>query len=140
MASRSERILITGGTGFTGRVLVGRLRADGYEVMSLSHDAAGPGTNNVDLCDFDQLATWLAQVQPNVVVHLAGIAAPSHGNVDEIYRANVVGTGNLFVALSEKKADPRLIIVASSAQVYDAASANGPLTEEFRLHPKTTMP
>ena len=136
MASRSERVLITGGTGFTGRVLVGRLRADGYEVISLSHDAAGPGTINVDLCDFDRLATLLAQVQPNVVVHLAGIAAPSHGNVDEIYRVNVVGTGNLFAALSAKKADPRLIVVASSAQVYDAAGANGPLTEDSQLAPK----
>ena len=35
--------------------------------------------------------------------------------------SNVVGTGNLFAALSAKKADPRLIVVASSAQVYDAA-------------------
>ncbi len=130
-------MLITGATGFTGRALVERLRADGYDVVGLSHDANSPPALNVDLCDFGRLADLISQINPNVVVHLAGIAAPSHDKIDEIYKANVVATANLFAALLAKRVEPRLIVVASSAQVYDAANANGPLTEDSPLAPKS---
>jgi nucleoside-diphosphate-sugar epimerase len=135
LASRSERVLVTGGNGFTGRALVGRLREAGYEVLSLSHDAAGPNTLKADLCDFDGLVRSFTDLNPNVVVHLAGIAAPSHDKVGEIYNANVVGTANLFAALLAKKVEPRLIVVASSAQVYGAANADKPLTEDSPIEP-----
>ena len=78
MAPRSERVLITGATGFTGRVLAERLRKDGYDVVGLSHDATAPSVLNVDLCDLDRLAKLLSQINPEIVIHLAGIAAPSH--------------------------------------------------------------
>jgi len=118
-------------------VLGGRLRDDGYEVIGLSHDATGPDTINVDLCDLDRLTKLLSQVNPNVVVHLAGIAAPSHDRIDEIYTTNVVGTANLFAALLAKKVEPRLIIVASSAQVYAVEMTNEPIAEDFLIAPKS---
>jgi nucleoside-diphosphate-sugar epimerase len=137
LVSLSEQVLVTGATGFTGRLLVQRLRDDGYDVIAPSHGSTDPGAMNVDFCDFDRLTEFFSTIQPNVVVHLAGIAAPYHHKIDEIYRANVVGTGNLFVALSARKHKPRLIIVASSAQVYDTASASEPLTEDTPLAPKS---
>jgi GDP-6-deoxy-D-talose 4-dehydrogenase len=130
-------VLVTGGTGFTGRVLVERLRSKGYEVISLSHDAAGPDSLRADLRNFNDLAKLFSQISPDVVVHLAGIATPSHQNAQEIYMANVVGTANLFSALFVKKLEPRLVIVASSAQVYDTADADVPLNEDARLAPKS---
>lgn len=136
MAPRSERVLITGATGFTGRALVGRLREDGYDVVGLSHDATGPSELNADLCDLDRLAEILSQIHPNVVVHLAGIAAPSHNQIGEIYKSNVIGTANLFAALLAKKVEVRLIVVASSAQVYATEDSQEPLTEDFPLAPR----
>jgi nucleoside-diphosphate-sugar epimerase len=136
LASRSERVLVTGGTGFTGRALVTRLRSEDYEVISLSHDAAGPDSLKADLRNFDGLEKLLSYISPDVVVHLAGIAAPSHQNVQEIYAANVVGTANLLAALVGKKLRPRLVVVASSAQVYDVANAVMPLNENASLAPK----
>jgi nucleoside-diphosphate-sugar epimerase len=137
LGSRSEQVLITGGTGFTGRALAERLREDGYEVMALSHDAAGQNTLRADLRDFAGLAERLSGISPDIVVHLAGIAAPSHTDIAEIYQCNVVGTANLFAALAAKKLQPRLVVVASSAQVYAAELANDPLTEESPLAPKS---
>lgn len=137
MVSRSERVLITGASGFTGRPLADRLRRNGYEVVALSHGGGDACSLDVDLGDFDGLTRALAQISPSAVVHLAGIAAPNHSKIGEVYSANVVGTANLFAALSSAKIEPRIVIIASSAQVYAAADGNVPLTEDSPLAAKT---
>lgn len=137
MASRSERVLITGAAGFTGRALAGRLREDGYDVVGCSHDAIGPDVLNVDLCDLDRVADLLSQLHPHVVVHLAGVATPSHSKLDDIYKSNVLGSANLFAALEAKQVKARLVVVASSAQVYATEESREPLTEDFPLAPKS---
>jgi len=137
LVSRSERVLITGGCGFTGCVLAERLRIDGYEVVALSRDGADASALTIDLCDLDRLVPPLSQVHPNVIVHLAGVSAPSHEKIDEIYKANVIGTANLFAAMTMAKVEPRLVVVASSAQIYATGNANAPLTEESPLAPKS---
>jgi nucleoside-diphosphate-sugar epimerase len=135
--SPSERILITGGAGFSGRLLAERLRQDGNDVAILSR-RAGPGCDlNIDLCDFGAVTQVLARIMPNSIVHLAGIAASTHSNIGEIYSANVVGTANLFAALVSAKIEPKIVIIASSAQVYAEPDANVPLTEDALLTPKT---
>jgi GDP-6-deoxy-D-talose 4-dehydrogenase len=137
LASPSERILITGGTGFTGRPLTKRLQQDGYEVFALGHDATDESALKVDLRDVDSLQRTVAQIHPDAIVHLAGIAATTYANVGEIYTANVVGTVNLFAALTAAKIEPRTVIIASSAQVYEFAGTDTPVTEDCGLAPKT---
>jgi len=137
LGCRSERVLITGAAGFTGRPLTERLRQDGHDVASLGHDAGRACTFNVDLCDLDAITRALTQVRPTAIVHLAGIAAPTHGKIGEMYSANVVGTANLFAALGIAKIEPRIVIVASSAQLYAVPDSEVPLTEHSPLAPKT---
>jgi GDP-6-deoxy-D-talose 4-dehydrogenase len=137
LVSRSERVLITGGTGFTGRQLTARLRHAGYDVVALSHETNDLHSLNIDLRDLDKLADALSKLRPNAVVHLAGIAAPSYGDVGEIYSANIVGTANLFGALTAAKIDPRIVVVASSAQVYDFPNTVAQITEDCALAPRT---
>ena len=137
MVARSERVLITGGSGFTGRPLAEQLRQDGHEVVSLSHEADDAGGLIVDLCNLDALTEALSRVRPGAVVHLAGIAATTYSDVGKIYSANVVGTANLFAALSSAKIEPRIVIVASSAQIYAAPNSDMPLTEDCPVAPET---
>lgn len=137
MGSRSECVLITGGTGFTGRSLAERLRRDGREVVVLSHDNGEAGALHVDLRDFDETTRALSRVRPGAIVHLAGIAAPSHSKIGEMYSANVVGTANLFAALAAAKLQPNIVVVASSGQVYAAPDAEVPLAEDAPLAPTT---
>ena len=137
MAARSERVLVTGGSGFTGRPLAERLRQDGHEVVSVSHEADDAGALIVDLCNLDALTEAVSRVRPSAVVHLAGIAATTYSDVGKIYSTNVVGTANLFAALSSVKIEPRIIIIASSAQIYAATHTDVPLTEDSPLAPET---
>jgi nucleoside-diphosphate-sugar epimerase len=133
-------VLITGGTGFTGRPLAARLRRDGYKVVAVSHDADDADdadVRKVDLRDAEGLTRAVAQIDPGAIVHLAGIAAPSHGDIGEIYSANVVGTANLFAAITAAKIEPRIVIVASSGQLYAYAEDSGPLGEDAALAPRS---
>lgn len=113
----NKSALITGIRGFTGRYMADELRAAGYAVTGLAHQAA-EGVSGCDLLDRAALADVVAQVQPDVVVHLAGIAFVAHGDVEAIYRTNVVGTRNLLEALANSHYKPRKILLASSANVY----------------------
>ncbi len=137
MGSRSERVLITGGAGFTGRPLAERLRRDGHEVITLGHGGGNDCDLNVDLCNLDAATEALGRSRPTAIVHLAGIAAPTHSKVGEMYSANVVGTANLFAALANAKLEPRIVIVASSGQLYAVPDTEGLLTEDAPLGPKT---
>ncbi|WP_247646423.1 NAD-dependent epimerase/dehydratase family protein [Deefgea sp. CFH1-16] len=42
----------------------------------------------------------------------------AHGDVDAIYRSNVVGTRNLLQAIKLAKHRPRAVLLASSANIY----------------------
>ncbi|PXX38786.1 GDP-D-mannose dehydratase [Undibacterium pigrum] len=125
MAHRSEmsttpRALITGIKGFTGRYLAQELSRAGYQVFGTTHgsEIQSQGHYAVDLCDKQALRTALQEIQPDVVAHLAAISSVMHGDVDEIYRVNIVGTRNLLESLAALDKKPRAVLVASSANIY----------------------
>ncbi len=109
--------LVTGCHGFTGRYLASELQLAGYEVSSLGQETAR-GTTAVDLCDRAGVMDAVAAVRPDVVVHLAAISNVAHGDVDAIYRTNVVGTRHLLEALVASDHRPRCVLLASSANIY----------------------
>lgn len=112
------RVLVTGHRGFTGRYVVAALRNAGYEVCGLSERPLDLESHSVDLLDRAALGQAVAEAQPDAVIHLAAIAFVAHGDADEMYRTNVVGTRNLLEALSALQAKPKAVLLASSANVY----------------------
>lgn len=120
---KSPRALLTGRNGFTGRYVAAELEAAGYEVVGLSdrQDAADTGSITANLLDREAVAAAVAEVRPDVVLHLAAISFVAHGDVDEIYRVNVVGTRNLLASLSQLAKKPRIVVLASSANIYGNA-------------------
>ncbi len=135
MGRRSEvgkpRALLTGRNGFTGRYVAAELEAAGFEVVGLSdrQDAAEAGSITANLLDRDAVRAALAEARPDVVLHLAAISFVAHGDVDEIYRVNVVGTRNLLDALAQLAAKPQIVVLASSANIYGNAEVE-PITED----------
>jgi nucleoside-diphosphate-sugar epimerase len=115
-----KRALITGLSGFTGHYVAQELRAAGYQVFGTITPGHTPGDGEyaVDLNDRAGLAAVVQEVQPDVVAHLAAIAFVAHGDVEQIYRVNVVGTRNLLEALAAAEKKPSAVLLASSANIY----------------------
>lgn len=133
MASRSDkpRALLTGCHGFTGRYVTAELEAAGYEVVGLAHDGDPPreGVLRANLLDRTAVRRAVAEARADAVVHLAAISFVAHGDADEIYRTNVVGTRNLLEALADAEVKPRSVVLASSANIYGNAAVE-PITED----------
>lgn len=124
-------VLITGISGFTGRYLAGALRQEGHEVLGVGQNGGYTSSSDVfscDLLDRRHLREVVKQTQPDYVVHLAAISYVAHGDVDAIYRTNVVGTRNLLEALSLNSKLPHAILLASSANLY-GNSLEDPISE-----------
>jgi nucleoside-diphosphate-sugar epimerase len=124
------RVLITGAGGFTGTHLAAELSAHGFECVGVaSHhqealSAKFAQVHTANLLDPGRLADVVRQVQPQFVVHLAAIAFVAHGDAEQVYRTNVVGTRNLLEALTTLAAAPAMTILASSANIYGNADVD----------------
>ena len=120
----ARKALITGADGFTGRYLAAELRQAGYDVFGLVRKAQSApiaGVTSVhacDLCDRTGLARVVAEVQPDVVAHLAAIAFVAHGDAEAIYRTNLIGSRNLLEALCHAEKPLQAVLLASSANIY----------------------
>lgn len=118
------KVLITGQNGFTGRYLRAELAAHGHDVVGLQSD----------LTDATGLAEEMQRVQPDWVAHLAGIAFVGHGEANDFYRVNLIGTRNLLAALADCGKRPACVLLASSANVYGNSTA-GVLREDAPPNP-----
>ena len=121
------RTLITGAAGFTGRYLTKLLAARGHEVHGLVYQPPALPVAELtkvhvgDLVDPSVSAQVVAAVRPDHVVHLAAISHVAHGDIDEMYRSNIVGTRHLLQALAHSDHLPQSVLLASSANVYGNA-------------------
>ena len=102
------RVLLTGASGFTGRLLASELHARGIEVLALASD----------LTQKDALVREVQEIAPDWVVHLAALTFVGDSNVEAFYRVNVLGTLNLLEALATLSRKPTRILIASSANIY----------------------
>lgn len=115
-----KRALITGIKGFTGGYVAAELEQLGWEVWGIGAqvDADDSRYRTVDLTDAVAVRDIVAELQPQVVVHLAAIAFVGHGDVDAFYIVNLIGTRNLLAALAANDKSPECVLLASSANVY----------------------
>lgn len=118
------RVLVTGLDGFTGQYVQSDLVSHGHEVMEFTSDLTDPGA----------VATEIKHLQPEAVVHLAGIAFVGHGNANAFYEVNLIGTRNLLSALAQHVPDVRSVLLVSSANVYGNRS-EGVLSEDVTPNP-----
>jgi GDP-4-dehydro-6-deoxy-D-mannose reductase len=132
------RVLLTGGRGFVGSRLTARLAAR-HPRWRLDTPAA-PGTGSsgestLDIADAAAVEAWVAREKPDIVVHLAAVAAVTEAVKDprRAWDVNLGGTLNLVLALQKHAPDAHLMFV-SSAEVYGASlGRDGAATDEAVL-------
>ncbi|MGB3750235.1 MAG: GDP-mannose 4,6-dehydratase [Arcobacteraceae bacterium] len=106
-----KKILITAINSFTGIHLKTELEKAGYDVR-------GTTSKTCDITKKDDIKKVLKDIQPDYIIHLAGISYAAHGVDTDFYSVNTIGTLNLLDAIVELKLNPKKILLASSATVY----------------------
>jgi len=135
-------ILVTGGAGYIGSVLLGRLLEEGYKVVCLDKLIFGDrgiknyiGASNFKLI-IDDTRTFDPQILHNidVVVDLAAISQPDpSGFLDKRLFYNINYMGPLKVAALSKKYGVKKYIFASTCSVY--GFQEGLISEKARVNP-----
>ncbi len=143
----SRRVLVTGGAGFVGVPLVGRLLASDAEVVilddfsvrpreRLGHLAAHPRLRIevADVTDAAAVTRVVASIEPELCVHLAAIHSIPRCRAEPAttIAINVLGTQRLIDALTLYAAGCR-VLLASTADVY--MQTGGPHGEDSRTQP-----
>lgn len=119
------RILVTGHLGYIGAVIVGQLKAAGYEVVGLDSGLfAGCAIENP--VDVPCVARDIRDVTPSdltgfdAVVHLAGLSNDPLGFLDPALTHEVNGLATVRLAHLAREAGVRRFLNSSSCSVYGA--------------------
>lgn len=140
------RVLITGINGFVGGHLTEHLIEQGnWDVwgfalepeMRLSHLRDHVQLMSVDLCNVAHVSQAMAQIQPEIIFHLAGqpFVPESFDDPATTFHTNIFAQLNIFLAMIEHHIHARVLTV-TSAEIYGAIhSQDLPIREETPLRP-----
>ena len=133
------KVLVTGCTGFVGRHVLAALRSAGHEAVGSDVGSPAGGTTRylpLDVRDPDSIASVLAEVAPDAILHLGGIAFVPLGwtQPQRVFHVNTIGTLNVLDAVRQHRPAARVLIV-TSAEVYGSHPAPAPLAEDAPYRP-----
>lgn len=119
-------VLVTGGAGFIGSNLAGKLQNEGYEVKVLDNFSTGRQENLTDIKEIELIKGDLRDIETvkmsmenvDFVFHQAALASVSRSVKDPQATNEVNVTGTLNVLNSAKESDVKKVIYASSSSAY----------------------
>lgn len=136
------KALIIGGAGFVGGYLIRELKAAGQEVFatcleneSIAEDCA---VRTLDILQKNALSPLIAEIQPDVIYHLAAQSSVSVSWKKPQLTAdiNIIGTINVLEAVRDSgKKDIRLILIGSGEEYGFIRPDACPLSEDEPLNP-----
>ena len=144
---KSERVLVTGHTGFKGSWLASLLSSlevpfaglsDTFAEPSLYSHAGSMGASQEfwgDVADPAVVREALREFTPTIVFHLAAESLIFRALTDprRTWRTNVLGTATILDAIGDAPVPPAAVLVVTSDKCYDLASATSPRRETDAL-------
>lgn len=113
-----KKILVIGIDSFTGKYLSSYLQECGYDLYGTTLTENSHKKYKCDITSKSDIINILEKVEPDYIIHLAGISFPAHGNNQDFYNINTIGATNVLDAVLELSQNPSKIILVSSATVY----------------------
>ena len=144
---QSERVLITGISGFVGSHLAEFLLEQGIEVHgtirwrskldNIKHIQDKVRLIETDIKDAHSMQKTVEEVEPDYVFHLAAqsFVPTSWKAPSETVGTNILGTLNLFEAIRNSNADPRIQVAGSSEEYGKVLPDELPIKETNPLRP-----
>jgi UDP-glucose 4-epimerase len=115
-----QTVLVTGGRGFLGSNLCGRLAKLGADVHATStaklpKDSPGIHWHRKDFAEIGEVGNLLEQLRPEIIFHLSGhgVGSPELEQLLPTFHRDLGGTINLLTAVAERKTTRRVILAAS---------------------------
>jgi nucleoside-diphosphate-sugar epimerase len=135
------RVFITGASGFIGRALHERYRADGHEAAGC--DLAPDPARGVVAGDVGEAGAWQDHAAGcELVIHTAATVSLRRERPEEIWRANVRGTANALAAA--ERGGARRFVHISSVTVFgfdfpDGVDERHPVRNTYLPYPDTKI-
>ena len=131
------RVLVTGASGFLGRALALRLRAEGIDVVETDLQGnADAGIMPLDLVDFDAVEACIAASGCETLFHCGAVSGPMvlADRPLAIWQVNAAGSTHVFEAA--RRSSVGRLVHCSPIDVY-GPQAEGIVDEAARLDPET---
>ncbi len=132
-----SRTLVTGASGFVGLFLSCHLLAEEREVVGTVHYSSkelpeGCRSMPLNITDREAVRRTIAEISPDEIYHLAGVARPASGAGEEFYEVNFSGALNLLEAVREEAPEAAVLLVGSA---YAYGRVDRPIIEADPLCP-----
>ncbi|WP_442507030.1 NAD-dependent epimerase/dehydratase family protein [Novipirellula sp. SH528] len=137
----TERILITGCSGYVGPWVAAQLRRDypNATLCGVSRSApikrpAGPLNLHLamDLLCPEDIRGVLSELNPTGIIHLA---SARKGTLAELLNVNVKGFENLLVGAEQISPNARIVCIGSASELGRASETDRPLNEQIACRP-----
>lgn len=131
--SQSERVLVTGATGFIGTAVIGMLaRSSIDELVLTSLHGRGSSVLACDLLDAPAVTALIERTRPTRIYHLAGSAT---NDLKAALETNVLATHHLIEAVRLMKQTCRLLLMGSASEYGRVLPEDNPIQESQPLRP-----
>ena len=122
------KILVTGANGMLGSDLCEIFKEKGHQVI-------GTDLENLDVCDFKTVQDTIIQIEPDFVIHLAGMTDVDdcEKEPEKAFHINTIGTQHVALACQKTRA---LLVYLSTLSVFDGTKCE-PYTEFDTPNPQS---